>query len=97
MNDLKIVTNNIPRPVFYGYELTEKQKADFDYIDDIDSAAFVIYKSAVYDLGDIMRVPSNGPVEFTGYDGYLSDSFFSGVLFKFSECGDAVTCATYYG
>ncbi len=96
MSNLKIVTNNIPRQVVYGYELTDKQKADFDYIDDVDSAAFVIYKSAVYDLGDIMRLPINGPVEFTGYDGYSSDSFFSGVLFKFSDCGDAVTCATYY-
>ncbi len=96
MSDLKIVTNNIPRPVVYGYELTDKQKADFDYLDDVDSAAFVIYKGIVYAMDEIMRLPA-GSLEYSaGYHGYYCNSAFGGVIFKFSECGDAVTCATSY-
>ena len=34
MNNVKIITNNKPRQLIYGYELTDKQKQDFDYIDD---------------------------------------------------------------
>jgi hypothetical protein len=56
-----------------------------------------------------MRVEANSPVvevkhrslkglTFIIYewDGYHSDSFFSGVLVKYSRCGDAVKVATYF-
>ena len=44
MINIKIITNNKPRQLIYGYELTDKQKQDFDYITDIDSHDFVKYK-----------------------------------------------------
>ena len=53
------MTNNKPRQLIYGYELTDKQKQDFDYIDDIDSHDFVKYKNNIYDLSEFMRVENN--------------------------------------
>ena len=83
---LKIITNNVPRLLLYGYELTPEQKSDFDYIDDIDSHPFVIFKGNVYDIGEFMRTPShNSP--FTEWHGYRSDSYFSGVLIKYCDGG----------
>lgn len=31
-----VVTNNVPRDVINGCELTEKERAEFDYVDDDD-------------------------------------------------------------
>ena len=90
---MTIRTNNQERALVSGYELTASQKADFDYLDDIDSADFVIYKGHVYDIGEFMRVETDGPLQ--GWHGYSADSFFSGVLIKLSDCGGYATLATY--
>ena len=85
MNELKIITNNHTRPVLFWYELTPKEKAEFDWLLTSstltpDDAEFVRYKWSVYCLSDIER--ANRDI-FPGWDGYASDSFFSGILFKY--------------
>ena len=32
MSDLKFISNHVPRNMIFGYELSETQKADFDYL-----------------------------------------------------------------
>ena len=48
-----IKTNNIPRAVFSGYDLTDKEKAEFDYYspEELCCALFFRYKGNVYDIG----------------------------------------------
>ena len=91
---MKIITNNKPRQLVYGYELTDKQKQDFDYIDDIDSHDFVIYKNNAYDLSEFMRIGNNDKLE--GWDGYSSDSFFSGTLVKYADDMESIIMGWYY-
>lgn len=96
---MDIITNHRPRPTIYGFELTEKEREEFNYYDDpeeLDSANFFKYRGQVYDLAEFMRVDKNGPLAALGYDGYSGDSFFSGILVKLSDCGEAVTVARYY-
>lgn len=83
-------TNNVPRPVVYGYELTERERAEFDYLewdgDDAEglSRQFFRYKGQVYDLGDCMRVePMNSLCK--GWDGYFGESFFSAVVVRYVD------------
>lgn len=85
-----IRTNNVPRPVIYGYELTDKERAEFDYIDwlgdDSEGATrqFFRYKGALYDLGDCMRVePMNSLC--TGWHGYYGESYFSAVVVRYVD------------
>lgn len=54
------------------------------------------YKNNRYFLSEFMACPTifDG---FTEFDGYMSDSFFSGILIKLSEDGDAVKAFTYIG
>lgn len=92
---MKIITNNIPRNMVCGYELSDKQKQDFDYIDDIDTHEFVIYKNHVYDLSEFMRVDSSND-KLKGWHGYSSDSFFSGTLVKYSDDMESVIMGWYY-
>ena len=85
----------------YGYELSEKERADFDYLnpEELDSRDFVRYKNHVYDTGEFMRVTAgvaNCQREgWEKFDGYFSDSFFSGVLIKYIDSDNCIM-ATYY-
>lgn len=91
---MKVITNNVPRQLTYGYELTDKQKQEFDYIDDIDYHNFVKYKNHIYDLSEFMRVENNDKLD--GWHGYANDSFFSGTLIKFSDDMESVIMGCYY-
>jgi len=95
---LTITTNNQYRLLINGYELTTDERKDFDYYteDEIDCATFFKFRGQVYDLGEFMRIDNHPDTEFSAYAGYRSDSFFSGLLIKLSNCGDMVRVATYY-
>lgn len=84
MPEIKIITNNVPRDVIEGYQLTEKERSEFDYInwdaveDGRDSASFFRYHGQLY------YMESEGTPAFApGWDAYLSDSFFSGIVYRF--------------
>lgn len=90
MTDAKVTTNNIPRDVIYGYELTESERAEFDYLnwtgDDSEGAmrSFFRYKGELYDLGDCMRVePMNSLC--AGWDGYFGETYFSAVVVRYVD------------
>ena len=86
---IEITTNNIPRQQIYGYELTEKERREFDYIDGIDTHDFFRYKGNVYDPGEFLylRHPywSFGSEIPEYWDGISHDSFFSGIVIKYVE------------
>lgn len=100
---MKITTNHQCRPTLMWYDLTTKEKKEFDYIEEEDQSSmlFVRYKGWVYDVGDFMRVPAedgtaNDYNHMGGWDGYQSDSAFSGVLIRWTDsCGDYVVMGTY--
>ena len=105
MEKITIVTNNHWRNFLYGYELPEKVKKDFDWMDkeELETSNFVKYHNCYYSLQDFMsfhntvhygKAPEKGTFGY-GYDGYNSDSFFSGVLIKISDCGEMYKIATY--
>jgi hypothetical protein len=52
---MQIKTNNQPRPALYWYDLTDKERAELDYLDTEtarDDFRGFRYKGAVYDLGE---------------------------------------------
>lgn len=100
MDNLTVVTNYVPRPIVEPYELTEAERADFDYLDwqalenGSDSASFVRYKGELHDLGDMEGKP---PSSFgTFWHAFKSDSFFSGLLIHFCADHEYVVVGRYY-
>ena len=94
---LTITSNNHDRLFLYGHELPEDVKSDYDYLEDIDSENFIKYRGVYYSLSDFMRIDhGNQDPDLAYWDGVRSDSFFSGVLIKLSDCGDSYQIATYY-
>ncbi len=98
---IHIRTNNVPRDVINAWELTPAERAEFDYLDweaiddGRDSADFFRYRGQLHDLGEFSRIIPPGserrhPMEcaepsFQGWDGYLSDSYFSGLLVRWAR------------
>lgn len=98
---MKIVCNNKPRQFIYGYELSESERGEFDYLtrEELETRDFVRYRGQIYDTGEFMRVsPAIANCQRAGwekFDGYFSDSAFSGVLLKYID-SDHCLMATYY-
>lgn len=88
---LTIRTNHHYRNLLYGYELTPKERADFDYIeDDLDSHEFVRYAGRVLALSEAMLT------SVSGWDGQWDDTVFSCILVKYSEDGEQVKLGFAY-
>ena len=97
---MEIRTNNVPRFTIDAYELSENERQEFDYLDweaidkGEDSATFFRYKGQLYDLGEFMLCPND---TFSAmWEGYTSESFFSGVVIRFVDDGESVIVGTYY-
>ena len=94
--DCTITTNNHARSFLYGYDVPDHVLSDFDHLDDGENSdGFICYRKRYYHVSDFMLSPKGGP--FEEWHGYLSDSYFSGVLIKMSEDGETYTIATYIG
>lgn len=112
--EMSIKTDNKARNIIYGYELTEEEQKEFDYLDftepdpnDADgdyggglTRHFVRFKGQILDIGDFMSCHNsfyspNCPFKDIGWDGYSSDSFFSGVLIKYTEDNESVIVGEY--
>lgn len=101
---IRIITNNVPRDLIRGYELSEDERKEFDYLDwtikkhypteDDYSLGkgynedFFRYKGTLYHVAEFQTTHPNAfnlglPNEFKNWDGYASDSFFSGLLIRY--------------
>jgi hypothetical protein len=111
-DQITIKTNNQARDVLRSYDLTEKERAEFDYIEGINDAdcfaSFFRYKGQVYDLGEFVRlVERSKQVGFEhGCDdgspllkwrGIMTESYFSGLLVRYAESDcESVIVGRYY-
>lgn len=109
MSDTKVITNNHEREIKYIWSMSDSEvkqvKKEFDWIDDSstvswDEEGFIYYRDNWYCLSDFMSLHNkiycpNPPEFMRGWDGYLSDSFFSGVLIKLLD-SDLCIMGWYY-
>ena len=98
---MQIITNNKPRHIIYGFELSDKEKEQFDYLNDIDECKFFRYKGEIYDLGEFMQIdqsiaPHPQRSGWENWQGYSSDSYFSGVLVRYTSDYESIIVGRYY-
>ena len=88
---MKIITNHHWREVLTSFDLTSKEAKEFDYLDlENGEGSFFRYKGQAYDLGEFMHWDNPASPTRGDWDGFRSDSFFSGLVVKYSRCCDAV-------
>jgi hypothetical protein len=88
-----ITTNWHRREVTDGWSVPAEVRAEFDYIDweaienGTDSASFVFAYGRWFDLGDTEgnRFGDRMPDSLSGWDAYVSDTFFSGTVFRWVQ------------
>lgn len=85
---MEIRTDHKWKNLLFGYQLTEKERADFDWMgqDEIDHAAFIRYRRRVYAVSEFMR--AEGDLALLGWQGVHADSYFSGIVIKVSKDGE---------
>ncbi len=99
-----IRTNNVPRDIIEGYELSAGERAEFDYIDwqaveaGEASPQFFRYRGELYDLAEFsynstLPGPMDNPLARWG--GYRSDSFFSGLVIRYCDDFERVVVGLY--
>lgn len=81
MENLNIITNNIPRALLDWCDLTESEQAEFDWVDENNAADFFRYKGHAYCLSEFMVT------EIPGWEGIHGESYFSAVLIRFPNNG----------
>lgn len=95
--EITVKTDRKWRNFLYGYELSKRKRKDFYYLDwgkdgDAMTHDFFRYRGRVYDPGEFMPAPQD---VFPGWDGIHNDTFFSGILIKFSPDGEQYQAATF--
>ena len=75
----------------YGHEVPASVIArQFDHLsEDEATGGFICYRKQWYHISDFMRCASDG------WNGYSSDSFFSGTLIQLSNDGESYIIGTY--
>lgn len=88
---ITVKTNNVPRDVIDAWELSAAEREQFDYLNwsaieaGEDSASFFRYRGELYDLGEF-EVWDNPASPTRGeWDGFRSDSFFSGLAVRYVD------------
>jgi hypothetical protein len=96
MPDVKVYTNNHHRQFIYYHNLPDKYKqqveSDYDYLgDDQKYDQWIIYREDLYHTSDFMSLHNQFHTSqamrdnFSTWDGYMSDSFFSGVVIRLHD------------
>lgn len=101
---MNITTNNVPRELKYLSDFSafeqDKIRSQYDWMDSDDleyNYGFFKYRNCYYHLQDFIRASNESTGDLVEWDGYSSDSFFSGTLIKFvdNDC-DRVIVGRFY-
>jgi hypothetical protein len=97
---MKIITNNQPREVLSGHELTEKERKEHDYIDweavarGEEGVSFFRYKGELYDINEATGIPPLNS-EHGKWLGIIPETYFSGIIFRYGRDTDEVIVGRY--
>lgn len=88
---MTIKTNNVPRDLLYWFDLTDKERKEFDH-DEREDSCYFRFKGWVYCMDNFLCLHNTvhcpwGQRELPGWDGYAGDG--SGLILKYAkdECG----------
>lgn len=105
MAEVTITTNNVPRDIINAWQLTANERKEFDYLNweaienGEDSADFFRYRGELYDMHEFERLTHNfldgSTDDFEKWQAYQSDSYFSGILFRYVNSGEQIIVGRY--
>lgn len=100
MGKLEIITDHKWKMFKYRDEVPQKQVNDYDWLSEEEKTdGWIWYRKRVYHISEFMDLNNkfhnpNHPFP-APWNGYISDSFFSGILIEISEDGEMYRIGTY--
>lgn len=84
MSDIRIRCNNIPRPLMYWSDLTDKEREEWlpTHSDD-DGLVWFRYRGEVYYLGDFTRAPKD--IAALGFDDCQPMSHWDAIVVRYFD------------
>ena len=82
------------------FEFNSKDQAKirekFDWISVEETYSFFKYKGELMHLSEFVTTNLYCPTELRGWDGYLTDSYFSGIAIRLAEGNEEVIVGTFF-
>ena len=93
---ITVTTNNNARPLVSWHDIPENSRGWLDYLDEESryESRLVAYRGAYYDVFDMMRAPA--PLSDSGWHGYSSETYFSGIVVRLNHDDESVVVGRYY-
>ena len=92
---LQIITDGKWKHLKYGYEVPKKVLDECDWLSEEEKTdGWIMYRKRWYHIKEFGMITPQSPLP-TDWDGYLGDSFFSGIIIKFSEEFETYKIGTY--
>lgn len=92
---LTVTTNNVPRDLLSGWDLTKREREELDYIAPANNLEawgnevnrFFRYRGNIYDIQEFVRIvpPGGHAGELSKWGGILTDSYFSGIVIRYCD------------
>lgn len=96
MKEMRVRTNGHRRLFVYRHDVpVEVLEDDLDWTDENDVDGFFCYRGVWYHLSQFIRLPERAPM-LAGWHGYHADSFFSGVVLRTTDDGEAYQVGTFF-
>lgn len=108
----QLITSSHTYPLFSLSEMPEKARRDFDYVEDGEehTPRFFKYRGAWIDAHDAQQIePDNGIAHRMGwamrvhpgeplarFDAVMTDTYFSGMAWRFVDDGESVRVCRFY-
>ena len=99
---MKITTNHKERELLSYWDLTPKELKRFGYIENIEEEGinrFFRYYGRVYDAREFLTARGAKPYMdgfWRKWDGYRSETYFSGILIRYARAFEFVIVGRYY-
>jgi hypothetical protein len=92
---ITVTTNNNARPLVSWHDIPETSRGWFDYLDDFErlESRLVSYRGDYYDVFDMLR--ATAPLSASGWHGYSSETYFSGIVVRLNDDDDTVVIGRY--
>ncbi len=92
---MRIITDHKWKNFKYKDEVPQKLVKEYDWLsEDERFDGWIWYRKRLYHIDDFMKFTDQSPFS-KPWHGYLSDSFFSGILIEISEDGEMYRIGTY--
>ena len=90
MNNMSIITDNKWKFFKNDYDIPRKVYEDYDWLNEEQKVTgWIHYRKYWYHISDFQVIDPTNTSFPEKWDGYLCDSFFSGILIRLSKDGES--------